>query len=139
MICGCYGRMVKVHFTMDVPTLKYKIDGNVFVDIPVYGIDLLQDITANFNGTLKDDKGADHFTEGSATVPDPPLSNLDKIKMKGHYASSPANINFEAKASVSIWDILKPKIPFKGHIVFSDGKEGDFNGLVDRPTRRHAY
>ena len=134
LVAGCcYSKLITAHFTMEFPTLKYKADGHGYVEVAVYGLDLTKEVTAFFNGTFTDETGANHYMEGNVSVPDPPLSNLDKIKAKGHWGTSP-KVTFEAKAVVSIWDILKPKIPFKGHATFSNGKEGDLTGIVDRPT-----
>ena len=130
------GKIVKAHFIMEVPSLKYKIDGYGYVEINEFTrrISVLAPVHATFNGTLTDGAGSSYSTEGTVTVDDPPLSHLNDIKAAGNFDSKPSKTDFNGIMKVSVWDILKPKIPFEGHLKFSNGKEGDVKGIVDRPT-----
>ena len=131
-----YGKLVKAHFVLQVPSLKYNFDGYAYVNIgDMTGwVDLFAPVEARFEGTFKDETGAEYSSAGTVTVPDPPLSHLNDIRVSGHYDSNPAATTFEGVFKVSVWDILKPKIPFVGHLKFSNGKEGDASGLVDKPV-----
>ena len=131
LLAIAFGIKVKTHFHMDMPSLKYQIDGYVYceVNMKTGAVDVSKAIEAIINGTFTDELGASKFTEGKVVVPDPPLSNLDKIKVSGKAGT----LEYNGLFKVSVWDVVKPKIPFNGHLKFSNGKEDDAKGLVDRP------
>ena len=123
----------KCKFHLDIPAIKYTFDGYAYADVKTSATSLFElqaAIVAPFNGTIKDEKGGEHFTEGKVAIDDPPLSNLDKIKVNGAFKNP--QTDFSGLFKVSIWDVMKPKIPIKGHLKFSNGKEGDAAGTIEK-------
>ena len=133
LLAFSYEEVMKAHFHMDMLSLHYSFDGWGYAEATSKGVIINKDITGTFNGTFTDDKGVNHTMQGTVTVQDPPLSHLDKIMAKGTYSNSPADISYEGIFAVSVWDVVKPRIPFKGKLKFSNGKEGDARGLLDKP------
>ena len=126
-------KQIKAHFVVTSPSVKATFDGYAYFE---FGSNLFQALNAkiefNFNGTAKNEEGAEAPGKGAGLIADPFLMNLGNIKVNGMIDVKP-QITFNGICKISILDVIKPKIPFKGHVKFGDGSEADVNGLIDRP------
>eukprot|EP01022_Parablepharisma_sp_SALTPOND_P001276 TRINITY_DN105978_c0_g1_i1.p2 TRINITY_DN105978_c0_g1~~TRINITY_DN105978_c0_g1_i1.p2 ORF type:complete len:163 (+),score=29.90 TRINITY_DN105978_c0_g1_i1:137-625(+) len=133
-LCGtAFCEIKKCKFHLDMPSIKYVFDGYAYADVKTDATSLfeLKDaIIAPFNGTIVDEKGAKHFTEGKVVIDDPPISHIDKIKVSGQFQNP--TVGFSGLFKVKIWDVMKPKVPIKGHLKFTNGKEGDAAGIIEK-------
>ena len=130
---------IKVHFVANIPNMKSTFDGYAYFDLPVDPLNFSEEdflkakIEFRIDGTAKSAEGTEAPVKGTGVIADPFMLNLDNIKVNGDVESA-IKISFTGVCKVSILDVFKPKIPFKGHFKFSDGTEGDINGLIDRPN-----
>ena len=127
-LASCYAAgPINAHFRVEVKSLNYALDGtghfqNQSIDVP---------IDAGFEATFTDEKAAKHNAAGKVHVDAPILTHLDAIMITGETHGTP-KITFSGKFKVSVFDITKPKVPIKGSMKFSNGKEGEALGYIEK-------
>ena len=116
---------IKAHFVGGAPGANVTIDGHAYFT-------MASKIDFKFDGLVKRVDGQSANCKGTGVIESPFMMNLDKIKFNGALDTSPA-ITFTGVVKISVLDVLKPKIPYKGTIKANDGHEYEVNGLIDKP------
>ena len=121
----------RLHFEAHHKKIKYEMEGTADVDVLANAVARnLKDYLVPFNGTLKDETGAVWVSTGSVKIVDPALFNLNKIQVQGQFIHSSGPINYTGIFKVSILDVTKNIVPFKGNLNYGNGKKDDVEGQV---------
>ena len=124
---------VKAHFIASVVAAKATFDGYAYFEFNADPIQMLNaKIEYKFDGIVKNPQG-EAPCKGTGLIADPFMMNLDNIKFNGDVLINP-KVSFNGVCKISILDVIKPKIPFKGKVKLSDGTEAEITGLIDRPN-----
>ena len=128
-----FAKIAKVEYT--VPSLGYSFKGEIQFT-GEYPEDLIMEgdgvHQATYTGITTVTGGKTFATDGTIEIDDPVLLNLDKVRVTGKMHMNP-QITYTGIMVVKLTDIIKPQVPFKGHLKYSNNKEADILGSVERP------